>query len=155
MRSYTNVIFDHYEIQLLRTASLHLDVAYPQVRTAMPKKREERHPDHEARVVYQLIRDTTQGSHDAVTQALRVMKRLEEVLMREGEMTYWLDTTEQDSGSRPERSDAPTSGYRQLRMLSELRQDQLRDVRRALTVLAQAAGITTPARTHDLASIDG
>lgn len=156
MRTYTNVLFDRYELQVLLTASRHLDIAYPNVRSSMPKKPTERHPDHEARVLYHLVRDTGQGTHANVVRALRVVKRLEEVITPQCDLGYWLDVSEQETGIRPEKSDEPTSGYQQWRMLAEIRQDQLRDTRRALAVLHEAAALVTSAQHEDeLAGADG
>lgn len=148
MHTYTNVLFDGFERQTLDVVGRHLSVAYPAVHTDMPRKQQDRSPDHEARVVLQLVRDATQGTHENVTRAAAVVTHLVEVLTRESDLDYWLDDAEKAAGARPPFSAEPTSTYQVLRMLSEVRADQLRDASRALSLLMRATQITSP-RTPD------
>lgn len=144
MRAFTQVVLNRHELSLLKTASLHLGVAYPLARTSMPRQVEDRHPDHEARVVLALLRDPTLGTHENIQRGLAVLEKLAGVLDQQRHLRYWLDDAEQTTGTRPEPSDDPTSGYRNLAMLAEIRAGQLRDVNKALGVLRKAAPLTTP-----------
>jgi hypothetical protein len=144
MHRYTNVVFDRFERQILEAVGLHVGVAYPNVHTEMPRKQSERSPDHEARVVFQLVRDPSQGTHENLTRAVAVVEHLVDVLVRESALGYWLDTTERETGTRPPLSDEPTSAYQNLRVLSEIRAGQLRNAIRALALLRNAARVTSP-----------
>lgn len=144
MHTYTNVMFDRGERQVLEIASRHLGVAYPDVHTEMPRKKVDRSPDHEARVVFGMVRDTGQGTHENITRAVAVLAHLVEVLTEQAQLEYWLKRRARETGATPEHSTEPTSSYQQLRMLSEIREDQLRDANRALELLRTAALLASP-----------
>lgn len=149
MRSYTSVRFNRYEIQLLDKAALHLAIAFPGVREPMPRKQEERSADQQARVLFQLVRDSTQGTYANVDLSLQVVERLEATLEHEAALGYWLNQAAVDGGVRPEPSDEPTSAYHQCVVLAETRAGQLAEARRALKVLRRAAAIVTPLPDRD------
>lgn len=144
MHTYTSIVFTRYEQSILKTASLHLGVGFPEVHTEMPRKRSERIPDHDARIVLALLRDPTFGTHENICRALAVMEQLAVAVERESALDYWLDDTEREKGVRPEPSDDPTSGYMVLKTLADIRAGQLVDVNAALPLLRQAAHLTTP-----------
>lgn len=144
MHAYTNVTFDLYEVSVLKTVGRHLTVAFPDIHEEMPKNKAERIPDHEARVVWQLVRDTSQGTHDNVVRAFAVVNHLVTVLERESSLEHWLTNLTPEGGTKPEPSEEPTSAYHMSEVLTEARQGQLRDARLALEVLRVAVTTTTP-----------
>lgn len=153
MQSYTNVVFNRYEQQILEQATLHMGVAFPKVHEPLPKKQEgKRTPDQNARILIQLVRDPTQGTYDNVATGLWAVGHLIMVLAQEAKLDFWLDDTEAKKGHRPAKSDEPTSPYQQLNSLAEIRQGQLKDALRAFLVLREAARVTvrrTPTRLLD------
>jgi hypothetical protein len=149
VRSYTNVLFNRYETQLLDKAALHLGVAFPRVHESVPRLKSERIVDHEARVVLHLVRDTTQATHANIVKALAVVRHLESVLALEAELDYWLDTAAAGGRPRPEFSEEPTSPYHQCVVLADTRAGQLVDARRARRVLRRAAAMASPLPDRD------
>jgi hypothetical protein len=119
VRSYTNVLFNRYETQLLDKAALHLGVAFPRVHESVPRLKSERIVDHES------------------------------VLALEAELDYWLDTAAAGGRPRPEFSEEPTSPYHQCVVLADTRAGQLVDARRARRVLRRAAAMASPLPDRD------
>lgn len=130
MHHYTNVVFDTWDTQVLKTASLHLGVAYPEVHEPMPRKKSERIPDHDARVLFALTRDKTQGTYEHIHQAVHVLDHLARVLERESTLDYWLELHEREMGERPEPIDPRRVPLKLLYPADNVRNDPLLTVRR-------------------------
>lgn len=150
MQTYTNVVLDRAEREAIRRAALHLPIAFPRMHEEMPRRREDRLEDHYARVLMNLIRDTSTGTFDNLTRAEAVLAKLIRVLAAQASLNYWLAKHAEDHPARPVvPSDEPTSGYQQYVMLADIRDHQLTDAQRALEIVQRAARLASPLRSDD------
>lgn len=145
MRVYRNVIFDHYDDEILQRAARHLPVAFPDMNTEMPRKTEERLADHGARIISQLIADKTIGTYENLTRAMTTLKKSLRVLNQQADLTYWLDLATAKGAPTLEVSDDPLSDYQHLRTLSQLRDNQATDTVKAIDIIHAALHYATPA----------
>lgn len=148
MNTYTNVVFSREERQTIKQAVLHLGITFPEVYEAAPKKKQDR-PEMDARVMLRLADDPNLGTHANCLAGRRVLEALLDQCERESNFDYWLAKHIEDGHAACEESTEPTSAWMQYKMVAEIRGRQAEEVQRALSIVDQAARVTTaPAYDH-------
>jgi hypothetical protein len=160
MDTYTNVVFDRYEVERLQGALTIITIAFSDYHEMVTASKDAKFKRNEIRkaqragevgtyratALAKLTRDPTQGTHEVVKDALWAVEMLAHQVELEAELSYWLVL----HPNTPESTD-PTSSYAQLSMLAGIRRDQLdRVVRPALELLTDAAYRTSSRKTAEM-----
>lgn len=152
MDTYTNVVLDRSEREIVQRVLNIITIAFPdfhEVRATARGSRNARKTQRtvaEATALVGLAGDPSVGTYELLSDALWAVGMLAERVEQESKLSYWLAIY-----PRTEESTEPTSAYQRLRVLADIRADQVTNtVMPALELLHEAVRLATPRRTREM-----
>ena len=146
MKAYTNVVLDRWEREIIQRADLSLGIVYPEIHEAFDKGD---HRTRRSRALARIWKDRNQGTYAHLLEATEVLSELVAQLTIESRHAYWIEQHERATSKEIPESEDPTSGWMVLKMLSEIRIDQLRQAMQAFDILTAALALAKPVPTDE------